>query len=168
MKRIFLISILSVFILSGCWASDIWYDISMKFSDGKLSEKKIELETVSGKTELTVEIADSGKEREKGLMEREKLESGHGMLFQFSDEAPRMFWMKNTKIPLDIIFFSAKKEVVSFAEWMNPCLPAGQAGGAPQCQSYSSGAPAMYALEVPAGFIKEKAVKIGDKAVFEN
>ena len=156
MRRIFLISILSVFILSGCWASDIWYDISMKWSDGKLPEEKIELETSVGKTELTVEVADSMKEREKGLMEREKLESGHGMLFQFEDEAPRAFWMKNTKIPLDVIFFSAKKEVASLVEWMNPCIT-------PQCPSYSSAVPAMYALEVPAGFIKEKAVKIGDK-----
>lgn len=163
MKRIFLISILSVFVLSGCWAGDIWYDISMKWSDGKLPEEKIELETSVEKTELIVEVANSMEEREKGLMEREKLESDRGMLFQFEDEAPRAFWMKNTKIPLDVIFFSAKKEVVSFVEWMNPCLPAGQAGGTPQCQSYLSGAPAMYALEVPAGFIKEKAVKIGDK-----
>lgn len=167
MKRVFLISILSVFILSGCWASDIWYNISMKFSDGKLPEKKITLETSAGKIELTVEVADSGKEREKGLMEREKLEVGRGMLFQFEDEAPRMFWMKNTLIPLDLIFFSAKKEVVSFIEGMNPCLPTGQAGEAPQCQSYSSGAPAMFALEVPAGFIKEKLVKIGDKLILE-
>lgn len=157
MKRIFLISILSVFILSGCWATDIWYDISMKFSgDGKLPEEKIEFETSIGKTELIVEVANRMEEREKGLMEREKLESSHGMLFQFEDEAPRAFWMKNTKIPLDVIFFSAKKEVVSFVEWLDPCTT-------PQCPSYSSAVPAMYALEVPAGFIKEKAVKIGDK-----
>lgn len=161
MKRIFLISILLSVFLSGCWASDIWYNISMKFSDGKLPEKKITLETSAGKIELTVEVADSGKEREKGLMDREKLESNHGMLFLFSDEAPRMFWMKNTKISLDLIFFSAKREVVSFVEGMAPCVT-------PQCISYSSGAPAMYALEVTAGFIKEKAVKIGDKVIFEN
>ena len=77
--------------------------------DGKLPEEKIELETSVGKTELTVEVADSMKEREKGLMEREKLESGHGMLFQFEDEAPRAFWMKNTKIPLDVIFSAQKR-----------------------------------------------------------
>jgi uncharacterized membrane protein (UPF0127 family) len=46
-------------------------------------------------------------------MLREKLESGHGMLFQFEDEAPRAFWMKNTKIPLDVIFFSAKNIVIT-------------------------------------------------------
>lgn len=168
MKRIFLISILSVLFLSGCWVSDIWYDVSMKFSDGKLPEKNIALETSAGKIELTVEVADSGKEREKGLMDREKLEAGHGMLFQFSDEAPRMFWMKNTKIPLDLIFFSAKREVVSFVEWMNPCVTDAKAGAAPQCPGYSSDVPAMYALEVPAGFIKEKMVKIGDKLILEN
>lgn len=157
MKRIFLISILLGAFLSGCWAGDVWYNISMKFGGGgKLTEKNITLETSAGKTGLTVEIADSGKEREKGLMNREKLESGHGMLFQFEDEAPRMFWMKNTKIPLDIIFFSAKREAVSFVELMNPCITS-------QCVSYSSIVPAMYALEVPAGFIKEKLVKIGDK-----
>lgn len=161
MRRLILISILSVFILSGCAAGDIWYDISMKFSGGKLPEQKIVLQTAVGEVELTIEIADSSKEREKGLMEREKLEAGRGMLFVFEDEAPRAFWMKNTKIPLDVIFFSAKKEVVNFVEWMDPCKTA-------QCQSYSSGAPAMYALEVPAGFIKEKLVKIGDKLILEN
>lgn len=121
----------------------------------RLSTQKIVLKTAQGEIRLTVEVANSKREREKGLMNREKLDPDYGMWFIFEDEAPRTFWMKNTKISLDIIFFDHDKKVVNFVENMEPCL-------IPQCPLHSSKVPARYALEVQAGFIKTNKVDVGD------
>lgn len=115
------------------------------------------LKTDRGEIPLQVEIADSPKEREQGLMHREKLEEGNGMLFVFENEAPRGFWMKNTKIPLDIVFFNREKKVVSFVENMKPCSER-----TAKCQTYDSEKPAMYALELPEGMVEKHGIKAGD------
>lgn len=154
MKRIFLLIVLISVVLSGCFITDFFRNIASKVS-GNLPTKQVVLQTSKDDYPLTVEVADSTDEREQGLMNRDKLEEGKGMLFVFPDEAPREFWMKNTKIPLDVIFFNGKKEVVQTVENMEPCKAA-------QCISYSSNDPAMYALEVRAGFVRAYDVKKGD------
>ncbi len=133
----------------------MFFDVMLKVRGGKFPTKEIALETDKEKIQLTVEVADSEKERELGFMYREKVEEGKGMLFIFEDEAPRNFWMKNTLVPLDILYLNSRKEVVTVVENMEPCK-------APQCPSYSSREPAMYALELPAGFVKAHKVTIGD------
>lgn len=107
---------------------------------------------------IKAEIADSEEERRLGLMNRTELADGKGMWFIFEDSSPRSFWMKNTLIPLDIIFFNSEKEVVKIIENMLPCKE-------DPCPSYSSVAPAMYALELPAGFVQEYSIKPGDRIV---
>lgn len=101
-----------------------------------------------------VEVADTPEKRVKGLMLRESLDNGKGMLFEFQDEFPRSFWMKDTLIPLDIIFISKDKVIVNITT-AGPCqtMP---------CKSYSSGKPAMYVLEINAGEASKKNIKIGD------
>lgn len=113
------------------------------------------LKTDRGEIPLTVEIADTDEERAQGLMYREKLEEGHGMLFVFENEASRGFWMKNTKIPLDIVFFDREKKVVSFVKNMKPCE-------ADPCRTYDSEKPAMYALELKEGMVEKYGIKAGD------
>ena len=83
-------------------------------------------------------------------MHRTSLASDHGMLFVFDHEAPLTFWMKNTLIPLDIIYFAHDGSFVS-STTMVPCT------GDP-CTIYPSRAPASYALEVPAGFLQQHPV----------
>jgi uncharacterized membrane protein (UPF0127 family) len=68
--------------------------------------------TIGSKT-YTIEIADEDKEREIGLMHRKEMPADRGMIFVFPDEDFRGFWMKNTLIPLDIIFVDAQGRVVS-------------------------------------------------------
>lgn len=92
-------------------------------------------------TRIEAEIADSDNERARGLMDRPLLEPGTGMLFLFEEADERVFWMKNTSIPLDILFFDADGVFVSRTT-MNPCAD----GDA--CPTYASEAPARYALEV--------------------
>lgn len=155
MKKTLALIAISVLLLSGCKFLDMFSDFASRLRR-KLPEKEIALKTSKGEIKLTVEIADSEKEREKGLMNREKLEEGKGIWFVFEDEAPRNFWMKNTLIPLDAVFFDKDKKIVSVVENMEPCKIA-------ECPLYFSEKPAMYALEVRGGFVSGYGVKIGDK-----
>ena len=102
---------------------------------------------------ITIEVADDAAERANGLMFREELPADHGMLFLYPQEQILSFWMKNTFIPLDILFFDADGVFVS-STTMQPCT------GDP-CKSYLSATPAQYALEVPAGFTQKYAVGKG-------
>ena len=99
-----------------------------------------------------MEGADDPEERSQGRMFRESLAPDHGMLFLFPVDSPEVlsFWMKNTLIPLDIIFFDAQGKVLSWTT-MEPCE-------ADPCQRYASGVPATYALEVNAGFVGEYGI----------
>ena len=103
--------------------------------------------------ELHVELADEPAERQRGLMYRESLADGTGMLFVFEQEQPLAFWMKNTLIPLDILYFDAERQLVS-VQTMVPCEK-------DPCTTYSSDAPAQYALEVNAGFVERYGIGEG-------
>src|SRR5574337_1112000 len=70
---------------------------------------------------FTVEIAATDATRERGLMFRTHLAANHGMLFVFPDAQTRYFWMKNTLIPLDIIFFDAHQRLINVAADTPPC-----------------------------------------------
>ena len=93
---------------------------------------------------FTVEIAATPAEQEHGLMDRTSMPAGHGMLFVFPDSQPRTFWMKNTLIPLDMLFFDANRHLVAIQANAQPCK-------ADPCQLYPSDAPARYVLELNAG-----------------
>src|SRR5262245_4494417 len=66
----------------------------------------LEIITSTGRHTFQVEIADNDASRERGLMDRRYMAADHGMLFEFTSDAPQSFWMKNTYIPLDMIFIS--------------------------------------------------------------
>ncbi len=104
---------------------------------------------------FTVEIADTREAQTRGLMFRDSLERDRGMLFVFPREAPRAFWMRNTRIPLDILYFDAELRLVSVAANARPCKTA-------QCPSYPSEGPAQYVLELNAGIAGELGVTRGD------
>ncbi len=108
-----------------------------------------------GEVELRAEVASGPLDIQRGLMFIEGLGPEEGMLFVFGDEQERNFWMKNTLIPLDIIFISAGKEVVSIANAV-PCM------GDP-CPHYPSRGPAKYVVEVNTGFTEANLINVGDK-----
>ncbi len=109
---------------------------------------------VVGGITVIAEIADDDRERTIGLMNRTSLAPRAGMLFVWDDEKQRSFWMKNTLIPLDMIFIAANGTIVDITT-MQPCKSL-------FCESYKSKEPAKYVLEVNAGFAEEHDVKIGD------
>ena len=103
----------------------------------------------------TIEIAADDASREHGLMDRTQMDADHGMLFVFDDDAMRNFWMKNTKIPLDMLFFDADKKLVSVQHSVPPYV-------ADPCAAYSSGAPARYVLELNGGEAEKLGLTSGD------
>ena len=103
-----------------------------------------------------VEVPDDREEFARGLMFRNHLPWNAGMLFAFNEEEPRRFWMKNTLIPLDMIFVDSSSKIIDIKENVPPCEQE-------ECPSYPSREPAQYVLEVNAGFVQEKGVKIGDR-----
>jgi len=102
-----------------------------------------------------VEIADDDEERARGLMFRDELGTGEGMFFIWRRPAPRAFWMRNTRIPLDIVYIGADLKIVGWSLNTPPCRTR-------RCPSYPSGAPAQYVLEVNAGEMERLGVEIGE------
>ena len=103
-----------------------------------------------------VEVSDDREEQVRGLMFRNHLPWNAGMLFAFNEEEPQTFTMKNTLIPLDMIFVDSSSKIIDIKENVPPCKQE-------ECPSYPSREPAQYVLEVNAGFVQEKGVKIGDR-----
>lgn len=104
-----------------------------------------------------VEIADDDAERARGLMFRDRMEADAGMLFIHDREEPQAYWMKNTQLPLDILYFDNERKLVAQRRNTPPC----SAGDA--CPSYPSHAPARYVLELNAG--QADRLKLQDGAV---
>jgi uncharacterized membrane protein (UPF0127 family) len=98
-----------------------------------------------GGRRYVVEIADTDAERARGLMFRDEMPAGNGMLFVHDREEPQAYWMKNTHIPLDILYFDTGRRLVSQQRDVPPC----SLGDA--CPAYPSVAPARYVLELNAG-----------------
>jgi len=103
-----------------------------------------------GNSKFNLEVADTPETQEKGLMKRDSMPSDHGMLFVFDKAAKRNFWMKNTRIPLDIIYLDETGKVVSIKQMK----PYDQTG-------VSSDFPAKYAIELNAGAASKAGVKVG-------
>jgi len=102
-----------------------------------------------------IEIADSDATRERGLMFRDDMPADHGMLFLFDRPAVQTFWMKNTHIPLDILYFDQNYKMVSAQQRVPPCR-------SDPCPVYPSDGPAQYVLELNAGIASKLGVKPGD------
>lgn len=100
-----------------------------------------------------VEIAATDQQRSMGLMFREEMAEDHGMLFLFATEGQRYFWMKNTPLPLDIIYIAANGRIVSIAADTKPF----------SLDTVPSDGPAQYVLEVNAGLSAKLGIKPGDQ-----
>lgn len=112
-----------------------------------------------GGERYSVEIADDDAERSRGLMFRDVLPAGHGMLFIHDREEPQAYWMKNTRIALDILYFDDARVLVAQQRDVPPC----SLGDA--CPPYPSNAPARYVLELNAG--EAARLRLEDGAVLE-
>jgi len=101
---------------------------------------------------LDIEIADSDYEHQTGLMYRKSMENNHAMLFVFTEEAVKSFYMKNTEISLDIIYINKDLKIINIQKDAKPMDPT----------SLPSTAPAMYVLEVNGGLSDVWGLASGD------
>jgi uncharacterized protein len=118
-----------------------------------LDRNTVEIASKTGVHVFTVEIADTDATRERGLMYRRELADGRGMLFDFFREQPVGFWMKNTYIPLDMIFIRADGRIASIAENTEPLSE----------RVVPSGAPVRAVLEVKGGTARRLGIEPGDQ-----
>ena len=98
-----------------------------------------------GGQRYSVEVADDPEERARGLMFRDELAAGTGMLFIHERQEPQAYWMKNTRIPLDILYFDESLALVAQQRDVPPCSLGDR------CPPYPSKAPARYVLDLNAG-----------------
>jgi uncharacterized membrane protein (UPF0127 family) len=110
-------------------------------------------------TRILVEVAASVEDRARGLMFRDHLAPDRGMLFVFDEPGQWVFWMKNTKVPLDIIWLDANKRIVDIAAEVPGCVQ-------DPCLQYQPNKDASYVLEVPAGSVKSQKLTKGMPLTF--
>lgn len=122
---------------------------------GRAGTEKLIINTANGPHEFKVEVMRTGEELEKGLMFRKYLPADRGMLFDFGAERPIAMWMKNTYIPLDMIFISRRGQVTSIAENAEPLSE----------DIISSNGPVYAVLEVNGGTAAKFELKIGDRVI---
>jgi uncharacterized protein len=115
--------------------------------------EKLQIVTASGAHDFHVEIANDDDSRARGLMNRRYMAPDRGMLFEFDREAPQAFWMKNTYIPLDMIFISSAGDVTNVVTKAEPLSE----------RLIPSGPPCSAVLELNGGVGAAIGVKVGDK-----
>lgn len=101
---------------------------------------------------IDIEVAQDDSKRQLGLMYRDKLAENQGMLFIFEGDDARSFWMKNTVLPLDMIFVNSHNQIVTIHKNTTPYSE----------QSYASTKPAQYVVEVNAGYTERHKISVGD------
>lgn len=116
----------------------------------------VTFEGAQGSVSIDIEIADDDEERQRGLMFRDTLAPDEGMLFVFPDMQRRTFWMKNVRIPLDMIFIDSNYNVNEVKSDLQPCRKE-------PCLVYPSEYPAQYVVEVNAGFAAAHNISRGTK-----
>lgn len=119
--------------------------------------KKVRISGQNGDIELKIEIADDPAERSRGLMNRNSMKDDEGMLFIFEKSDYVNFWMKNTLIPLDMIFIDQDHKIAHIASEVKPCPE-----GVLNCPLYPSELPVKYVLEINAGLSKKHGFRNGD------
>ncbi len=108
---------------------------------------------------VTAELALTETERARGLMNREMVLPDQGMLFIFGEEAVHSFWMKNTLIPLDMLWLDDDRRIIHIERDVPPCK-------ADPCPSYGPQTPSSYVLELKGGMAAVFELKIHDKLDF--
>lgn len=137
-------------------------DQSLADSTGKSSEEGLVSVTTPQGTTILAEVADTTEKRARGLMFREALAKNHGMLFTFPEPQQWTFWMKNTKIALDIIWLDRSKKIVYVERNVQGCSRTDDG-----CPQYQPNDEALYVLEVAAGVADALHLQRGAKLQFQ-
>ena len=157
-RSIIVVAALVAAVVAGLWATGNWPGGSTSNNSvvaGSAGEILSPLQILSGdKThEFQVELADTDGERAQGLMFRRSLGPDRGMLFNFDVERPVSMWMRNTYIPLDMVFAKSDGTITRIASQTTPHSE----------DLISSGGPVKYVLELPGGTAQKLGLAPGDR-----
>jgi len=142
-----------VLVLWGWWGSAA----ALAADDIVFATDDLTIETQDGQRyDFKVELAVTPQQRQRGLMYRQDMAADAGMLFLFDREAPRSFWMKNTFIPLDLLFIDAEGVIVSIAP---DAIPHDES-------PIPSHVPAAAVLELNAGTVENLGLSVGDHILY--
>lgn len=108
-----------------------------------------------------VEIAADQDSRAQGLMYRESLQDGRGMLFLFPRPSVEAFWMKNCNFPIDIVWMNADRRVIFVSAHTPPCKE-------DPCPTYGPKEKSLYVLEIPDGAAAKEKTDVGSVLTFAN
>ena len=137
------------------WITPYHQTFAESSADQEFAVDHLTVITATGHHDFTVEIADIYSKRKQGLMHRKSLPLDHGMIFVFPTERPLSFWMKDTPLSLDLIFFDHQGHYVSH---QSNAIPG-------SLTSIKSGAPAQFVLEINAGLVEK--LRIGEGTHFQ-
>ncbi len=126
----------------------------------KQNQQKRTTQVCFDKNCFEVEVAKTVTEHQRGLMFRQHLDKDKGMFFVFEKEGNYPFWMKDTLIPLDMIWINENREVVFIKENAEPCHQI-------DCPIINPNQNAKYVLEINGGIVKDLGLKIGDKVTID-
>jgi hypothetical protein len=135
------------------WAAAVW--LAAAASAAALDRTPLTIQTSRGRLEFQVELAATPAQRAQGLMFRESLADDHGMLFDFGDPKPVTMWMRNTYIPLDIVFIRADGSISRIARNAQPLSDT----------VIESGEPVTAVLELRGGLTGERGIDAGDRVI---
>lgn len=122
------------------------------------AQPKVTISTKAGReVAFQVEVADTPAKRSMGLQYRKELGSDCGMIFLFPAESPQAFWMKNTPIPLDMIFIDRERKIVGIVEQTVPF----------SLETRSVAVPSQFVLEINGGLAKRLGIQAGDRVRFD-
>jgi len=145
-------------LLRCCFVAVMFMLVPVLFAGCKKDEVKVFVINSAGASfKFIAEIADSDDERMRGLMYRESLDPDRGMLFVFERAARQGFWMRNTLIPLDMLFVDENKVITDINHSAKPG----------DLSSFVSSGPVLYVLEINGGFCKKNNIKVGDRLEFK-
>lgn len=133
------------------YAVPAYHNVRAYVEEKVLTTKKT---IIIAESPLVIEVADTEEKRIKGLSGRESLPPDTGMLFIFQEKQKHNFWMKDMNFDIDIVWFNEYGEVVYFVEKASPESYPKLLGPTQESR---------FVLEVPAGYIREKGLKLGDK-----
>lgn len=152
------ILLLPIYVLSGYNISPSSDDREEE-QDEKIFQEKLIARFDSNSSEFELEIAETREQWTIGLMNRRNMDKEKGMVFIFPEESMQAFWMKNTYIPLDIIFLDSNQEVVNIEKNAVPLN---------ETNRYRSISPARYVIELNAGVSDKYNIKPGDTVSFSS
>lgn len=127
--------------------------VALPLSACSADESKLSIQSANGEHQFTVEVVDTPEGRAKGLMYRQELADDAGMLFDFKEQRPVSFWMRNTFIPLDMLFIEADGTVLNIHENARPH----------DTTSIPSAGPVQFVLEIPGGRSVDLGIEAGDQ-----